>query len=243
MDLGLEGRVAVVTGAASGIGRACARALAGEGARVALLDVDDRARELDGLFVRVDVTVPEQVRAAVETVGDRFGGVDVVVGCAGISGPFGLHVDEIDPADFARVLAVNVTGNFLLVKYCLPMLKRAEAPAIVFLASDAAYVAAPGMVPYNASKGAVAMLTRALAVDLSEHGIRANCVCPSIVDTPMSRGDLRLPDGFDGVGYPVQRPEDVARSVLYLASRASAPVNGAALISDFGYMARSGYPA
>lgn len=110
------------------------------------------------------------------------------------------------------------------------------------LASDSSFVAAPGMVAYNASKGAVLQLVRALSVDLGPRGIRVNCVCPSVVDTPMARADLG-DAALDHADFPVQRPADVAAHVLYLASPISRPVNGTALVSDFGYLARSSFPA
>ncbi|WP_223694995.1 SDR family NAD(P)-dependent oxidoreductase [Leifsonia poae] len=251
MELRLSTAVAVVTGAASGIGRACARALIGEGARVGLIDRDEAAgsalaEELgpDALFVAADVTDEGGMRSAVDTIARRFDGLDIVVGCAGISGPFGRPVDEIALADWNAVLAVNVTGPFLIVKHALRHLRRSSMPAVVLLASDSSFVAAPGMVPYNASKGAVLQLTRALSVDLAIDGVRVNCVCPSVVDTPMARADLGIgPNGFAAADFPVQTPDEVARHVLYLASPASRPVNGQALVSDFGYLARSSFPA
>ncbi|GAA0421901.1 SDR family NAD(P)-dependent oxidoreductase [Leifsonia naganoensis] len=255
MELGLAGLSVIVTGAASGIGRATALAFAREGARVALLDRDEaglrtlqaelRASGIDSaVTLPVDVTDESSVRSAVGEAAAALDGVDVVVACAGVSGPFGSPVDEIALEAWNAVLAVNVTGPFLLVKHALPHLRRSEAPAIVLLASDSSFVAAPGMVPYNASKGAVLQLMRALSVDLAADGVRVNAVCPSIVDTPMARADLGVePGGFAGADFPVQTAEEVARHVLYLASTASRPVNGHALVSDFGYLARSSFPA
>lgn len=251
MDLGLTSTVAVVTGAASGIGQACARALLAEGARVGLIDRDRAAGEAlaaelgpRAAFVAADVTDEGALSDAIDALAERFGGVEVVVCCAGISGPFGTPIDEIALAEWNAVLAVNATGAFLTVKHALRHLRAAASPAVVLLASDSSFVAAPGMVPYNASKGAVLQLTRALSVDLAADGIRVNCVCPSVVDTPMARADLQLDDaGLRDAGFPVQSPDEVARHVLYLASPASRPVNGQALVSDFGYLARSSFPA
>lgn len=253
MDLRLRGRVALVTGGASGIGAACALALAGEGAAVGVLDRNASAGEtlvaglradhaVRTIFLEADVTSEEDMRSASDRLAEEFGGIDVVVGAAGISGPFGKDITEIDAADFDAVLAVNVRGQFLLAKHTADHLARAEHPAMVLIASDSSFVAAPGMVPYNASKGAVLQLTRALAVDLAGRGIRVNCVCPSVVDTPMARVDLGVAD-FDGVGFPVQTADQVASHVLYLASPVSAPVNGTSVVSDFGYLARSSFPA
>lgn len=254
MELGLKETVVVITGAASGIGRACAVAFAAEGARLGLLDRDDeglqttdsRVRELGCAVVTAtaDVTDEESVRSGINTVAEALGGISVLVGCAGVSGAFGLAPDEISLAEWSRVLEVNVTGAFLVAKHALPYLRRAEQAAIVWIGSDSGVVAAPGMLAYNASKGAIVQFTRALAVDLSGTQIRVNTVCPSIVDTPMARADLGLAEvGFDGVDYPVQTADEVARHVLYLSSAASRPVNGSVLMSDFGFHARSGFPA
>jgi NAD(P)-dependent dehydrogenase (short-subunit alcohol dehydrogenase family) len=255
MDLQLEGKAVVVSGAASGIGRACAWAFAAEGARLGLLDIDiERGQALkaeltDALgaevaFIATDVTAEPEVAAALDSVAARYDGLDALVACAGISGPFGASIDEIAVEQWDAVMAVNVRGPFLLVKHARRYLAAAPAPVVILLGSDSSFVAAPGMVPYNASKGAVLQLARALSVDLADQGIRVNCVCPSVVDTPMARADLGAgSDGFADAGFPVQSPAQVANHVLYLASTASAPVNGTSLVSDFGYLCRSSFPA
>ncbi|GAA3132748.1 SDR family NAD(P)-dependent oxidoreductase [Streptosporangium carneum] len=235
MDLGLSGRSVLVTGGASGIGRATVDAFLAEGAVVTVLDRARKPADLDVAWVQGDVTDEEAVRSAVPPR------LDVAVGCAGISGPMGKNAREIDQADFARTVEVNLTGQFLLAKHAAPALAASTAPSIVFVASDSSFVAAPGMAAYCASKGGVLMLTKALAVDFQPDGIRVNCVCPSIVDTPMARGDLG--DAFDELDCPVLRPEDVARSILYLASPASRGVNGTAQVLDFGGLATSTFPA
>lgn len=247
---------AVVTGAAGGIGRAVALALSAEGASLVLVDRDaavaDVADEIVALgreaaYEHGDVTDETVLEAAMARAADRFGGVDVVVCCAGISGPFGAAIDDIAARDVTQVLAVNVLGPFLAVKHAAKHLRRSTRASVVLLASDSSFVAAPGMVPYNASKGAVLQLTRALSVDLTGDGIRVNCVCPSVVDTAMARADLgfAMTDemAFADAGYPVQSAGDVARHVLYLAAPASYPINGQSVVSDFGYLARSSFPA
>ncbi|WP_328608946.1 SDR family oxidoreductase [Amycolatopsis sp. NBC_00345] len=238
MRTDLAGRAVLVTGAASGIGLACARAFLTEGARVGLVDREPPpVLEGDVVAVRADVTDEPGLAAAVDAVARQFGGLDVVVGCAGVSGPVGKPLAGTTAAEVAAVLAVNVTGQFLLVKHALPWL--AEGGAVVLLGSDSAFTAAPGMAPYCASKGAVVALTRALAVELP--GVRVNCVCPSVVDTPMARADLGAV--LDSPAFPVQSADDVARQVLFLASPASRPVNGQALLADFGMSGRSAFPA
>lgn len=232
MRTDLAGKAVLVTGGASGIGLACARAFRAEGARVAVLD-----RAPGPGVVPADVTDEPALAAAINGVAGEFGGLDVVVGCAGISGPVGKPLAETTAAEVAAVFAVNVTGQFLLVKHALPHLS--DGAAVVLFGSDSAFTAAPGMVPYCASKGAVVAMTRAFAVEVP--GIRVNCVCPSVVDTPMARGDLG--DVLDDPAFPVQDPGDVARQVLFLASPASRPVNGQALLADFGMSARSAFPA
>lgn len=245
MELGLEGRSALVTGAAGGIGRAVVEALAAEGARVAALDrevTDASAAALGAaLALEADVTDETQVEASVAAAVSRFGGVDLVVGCAGVSGPVGTTLDETSLADWQRVFAVNVTGAFLVLKHALPALRRSPAPAVVFVASDSALVAAPGMAPYCASKAALVQLARAVSVE--NPGVRVNAVCPSIVDTPMSRGDLGLESGFADTSYPVQTAADVAAEIAFLCSSRARAIDAAVLVSDFGYTARSGFPA
>ena len=255
MDLQLHDRTALITGAGSGIGRATARALAGEGVRVALLDRDSAALRgtaalvrdavpdaAEAVLVLADVTDEEQVRAGVLRAVDGLGGLDHVVCCAGISGPVGSSIEDTDLAAWNAVLAVNVTGPFLVLKHALPALRVAVRASVVLLASDSAVVASPGMAPYCASKAALVQFGRALSVDLLGTGIRVNSIAPSVVDTPMSRGDLGEA-ALDEPGFPVQTADEVAAHVAYLLSPHAGAVNGTTLLSDFGYTARSGFPA
>ncbi|RFC62231.1 SDR family oxidoreductase [Fulvimarina endophytica] len=249
MDMQLAGRVAVITGGASGIGLACARAMAEEGAKVVILDRDGAGQEVakaleaqghDAVFVQADITSEPQVEAAMRQTMDLYGRLDMLVGCAGISGPVGRTLRDISAEDWDRVMAINVRGNFLAAKHALPLLEESDAASIVFLASDAALVAFEGMTPYCTSKGALLMLAKGLSVD--HPAVRVNCLCPGVVDTPMSRADLGRPQGFAGLSLPVMQADQIARHAVFLASPVSAPINGTALVSDFGYVARSSLP-
>lgn len=248
MDLRLDGTTALITGAASGIGRATALALAAEGVRVALLDRDGAALAevaggcADAVVLVADVTDEIQVAAAVDKAVDALGALDAVVCCAGVSGPMGSPIDEISLAEWNAVFAVNVTGAFLVVSSALPALRGAGAASVVLIASDSAFIASEGMVPYCASKAALVQFGRALSVDLADDGIRVNMVAPSIVDTPMSRGDLG-DEPFAAPSFPVQTADEVASHAVYLVSPRSRAINGTTIVSDFGYSARSGFPA
>ncbi|MBN9174115.1 MAG: SDR family oxidoreductase [Microbacterium sp.] len=246
MDLGLRDRVALVTGGASGIGRACVHALLDEGARVAIVDrAADGARVAQELaaagrdvrFFRAELTDEDAVRAAVDAAASSFGRLDSVLGCAGISGPVGEPLGTVAVDDWDRVMSVNVRGNFLVTKHSLPFLSASDVATIVYIASDSAFVAFEGMGPYSVSKSAVAMLAKAVSVD--HPAVRSNALCPGIVDTPMSRKDLGRPTGFAGTGLPVMAPEQIARHAIFLASPVSAPINATTLASDFGYLARA----
>ncbi|MDQ4214590.1 SDR family oxidoreductase [Microbacterium capsulatum] len=248
MELELQGRTALVTGAASGIGRAVARALAAEGVRVALLDRD--AAGLAGtaalcpgsVAVVADVTDEGSVAAGVDRAIDVLGALHTVVCCAGISGPVGSGIEQTSLSAWQAVFAVNVTGAFLVLRRALPALRKAPAASVVLVASDSAYVASPGMAAYCASKAALVQFGRALSVDLAGDDVRVTTVSPSIVDTPMSRGDLG-DDAFAARSFPVQSADEVAAHVVYLASPRAAAVNGSGILSDFGFSARSGFPA
>lgn len=249
MDLHLSDLVVLVTRGASGIGLACVEAALAEGANVAIADRNPRGVELadslsrdghDVVFTQADLSIEPDVRRCVKETLDRFGRIDVVIACAGVSGPAGVSTEHITVEQWDQVTAVNVRGNFLLVKHTVPHLRQSGAAAMVFLASDSAMVAFEGMVPYTTSKGALLMLTKALSV---EHpGIRVNCLSPSVVDTPMSRTDLGRQDGFVEANLPVMHPQHVAALALFLASPASAPINGTSLLADHGYLARSAQP-
>lgn len=248
MDLRLSGTTALVTGAASGIGRAVALALAADGVRVAVLDRDAPGARATAdrcpgaVLVAADVTDEADVRVAVATAIAGLGGLDAVVCCAGVSGAIGSGIEQTSLAEWETVFAVNVTGPFLVLKHALPALRASAAPSVVVISSDSALVASPGMAPYCASKAALMQFARALSVDLAGDGIRVNTVAPSIVDTPMSRDDLGAVGGFGDAGFPVQTPDEVAAHVSYLVSPCSRAINGTTILSDFGYTARSGFP-
>ncbi|KQP23417.1 SDR family NAD(P)-dependent oxidoreductase [Pseudorhodoferax sp. Leaf267] len=231
----LAGRKLVVTGAASGIGKATARLLAQEGARLALLDLDAAgvqrtAAETGGCGLVVDISDEGGVDQAIDAAAAFLGGIDGVVNAAGIMtiGPVG----ETPVGVWRKTLEVNLTGTYMVTRSCLRFMAAESAGSVVNIASAAGLLPnAPGLTAYAASKGGVVNLTRALAAELAPK-IRANCVCPGMVDTPMA-------DGFRAnVGnYALKRvadPLEIARVVLFLTSAESSYVTGATLAADGG---------
>jgi NAD(P)-dependent dehydrogenase (short-subunit alcohol dehydrogenase family) len=235
MPLRLEGRRILITGAASGIGRRTAALFAAEGAAIVLLDLNrdglaQIARESGGLAVETDVTQEASVARAVEQGAAAMGGLDGIVNAAGIV----LHgsVLEVGVAAWQRVIDVNLTGTYIVVRCCLPWLVKATFATIVNIASGQGLVPnTPNMTAYAASKGGVVNLTRALAAELAP-AIRVNSVCPGMVDTPMTAGLAR-----DVGRYAMNRIADsleIAQTILFLTSAESSFVTGAALAVDGG---------
>jgi 2-keto-3-deoxy-L-fuconate dehydrogenase len=236
-----DGLVAIVTGGASGIGKATAAALLRRGARVAVLDRDTSGADPDASAYVCDVTDRGSVEAAVDAVVHDLGRLDVVVSNAGI-GAAGTVADN-DDAEWARVLDVNVVGMARVAAAALPHLRRSPAAAIVNTASIAAKNGLPQRALYSASKGAVLSLTYAMAVDHLREGIRVNCVCPGTADTPWvgrllnAAADPAAERAALEARQPHGRlvaPEEIANAIAYLASPLSASTTGVALDVDGG---------
>ncbi len=231
-----DGLTAVVTGGASGIGAAAAQVLASRGAKVAVLDVKPGD---DG--IRCDVSSDDEVRAAVDAVVERFGGIDVLVNNAGI-GAAG-DVTANDDAEWHRVLDVNVVGMARVTRAALPHLRRSTAAAVVNTCSIAAWQGLPNRALYSASKGAVLALTLAMATDHLDDGIRINCVCPGTADTPWVQRLLDAADdpAAERAALAARQPmgrlvtaDEVAHAIAYLASPLSGSTTGTALAVDGG---------
>lgn len=250
--LSLEGRVALVTGAAGGIGQATARCLREAGARVALLDLKDPGdlpRELDpsgdaALFVRADVTDMGSCRAAVDAVRDRWGRLDILFNNAGIIRR--RTVVELEEAEWDRVMAVNVKSVYILSHLAIPLMRAGGGGSIINSGSGWGLVGGPRAAAYCASKAAVLNLTRAMAIDHGPDNIRVNAVCPGDTDTPMLRQEAReLGENVDAflrsaAARPLARlgqPLDVAHAVWFLASDWASWVTGATLVVDGGGLA------
>jgi NAD(P)-dependent dehydrogenase (short-subunit alcohol dehydrogenase family) len=230
----LRDRRILITGAASGIGRRTALLFAAEGAALTLLDrtaeaLADIAAETNGLAVGADVTDEASVTQALTQGADAMGGIDGVVNAAGIlvRGP----VADVSVADFRRVIDVNLTGIYVVVRCALPFLSQAGAATIVNIASGQGLLPnGPEMTAYAASKGGVVNLTRALAAELAP--IRVNSVCPGMVNTPMTHGGQG-----DVTPYALKRvadPLEIAQALLFLTSAESSFITGAALAVDGG---------
>jgi NAD(P)-dependent dehydrogenase (short-subunit alcohol dehydrogenase family) len=241
-------RVALVTGAGSGIGLACVERLASHGLRVAALDVDARAAEACGarfgaLPVTADVSEEGEVVAAVDRVLLELGQIDVAANVAGITGSRAAAECHVTPVgEWTRVIAVNLTGPFLVCRAVLPHMLARGAGVIVNVASVAGLVAFPGRCAYTASKGGVVQLTRSIAADYAARGIRANAICPGIVDTPMTRWRLedpelgpqalaRIPQGR------VAKPQEIAEVVGLLATGTMPYANGSTIVLDGAFSA------
>ena len=250
----LAGKVALITGGGTGIGRACAKMFAYEGARVALAGrrlepLELAATEItsaggEALAVQCDVTNCAQVAGAIRAIVERFKGLTTVVNNAGAL--LVATVEETSDEDWARVISANLTGTFQVSRAALPELRRSGGGAIINIASVLGLVAMKQRAAYSASKGGVVALTKAMALDHAADNIRVNCICPAIVETELVRGlfahqpdpdaALRarlatLPLGRLG------RSEDVAHMAVYLASEESSWLTGAALPLDGGLTA------
>ncbi len=252
--LSLEGKVAMVTGAASGIGRATAWRLAEAGAAVALLDIDEAggrqaAREIldsgaRARFFRCDVTSAEECRAATWAVKEAFGRIDILVNNAGVMRR--KTVVELEEAEWDLVLAVNLKAVYLLSQQVIPIMASGGGGSIINIGSGWGLVGGPRAAAYCAAKGGVVNLTRAMAIDHGPQGIRVNCICPGDTDTPLLRDEARqlgVPEE-DFLARAAARPLgrlgstlDIANAVLYLASDLSAWVTGTAVVVDGGGLA------
>ncbi|MGD0574516.1 MAG: SDR family oxidoreductase [Anaerolineales bacterium] len=245
----LEGMIAVVTGAASGIGRATAELFAREGGEVWVLDRDEEKGRLvaggiqesgaQGYFLRVDISDPAQVQKAAEVLTSQSGRVDTLCNCAGI-GMRSLPVTQLPIEAWDQILNINLRGTYLVAKFIIPLM-LARGGSIVNVASMAGLVAWTRNAPaYSASKGGVIALTRAMAVDYAAEGIRVNCICPGVIRTPLTERRLSEPEyrahmiqqtPLGRIGEPLE----VAYAALYLASHESSFVTGHALVVDGGW--------
>lgn len=251
----VKGKVCIVTGAALGIGYACAKRLVEEGARVALFDLHDDegaalARELGDAagYWRVDVSDEAAVAAAVAQVVERFGALHVLVNNAGIAG-VSKPTHEVTVEEWERVQAVNVRGVFLCTKHSIPHMQRAGHGSIINLSSIYGLVGAADVPPYHASKGAVRLMSKTDAMYYAPDRIRVNSIHPGYIRTPMVENHLRSTGATDleaacaevGRLHPLGHmgePDDIAWAVVYLASDESKFITGSELVIDGGYTAR-----
>jgi NAD(P)-dependent dehydrogenase (short-subunit alcohol dehydrogenase family) len=246
-DLDFMGKTVLITGAATGIGRATALTFAAHGAAVVIGDVDPRAEETvaaivadggTGMFLKTDVSKADQVEALVAHAVERHGSLDVAFNNAGILPPT-APLDEQSEEDWNRIISVDVTGVFLSLKYELAEMAKSGAGAIINTASVAGLRADPGMAPYVAAKHAVVGLTKAAALDYAGTRIRVNAIAPGLVRTPMTERWLNDPKMRELVlaDSPIRRaldPEEIAGTVLFLASGMASAITGAIYPVDGG---------
>lgn len=243
----LEGRSAVITGAASGIGLATARRLAAEGAKVVVADICDDATgqpiadELGGIFVRTDVTSADQVQELYARTKEAYGSVDIAFNNAGISPPEDASILDTDIDAWRKVQEVNLTSVFYCCKYVLPYMLEQGRGSIINTASFVAVMgAATSQISYSASKGGVLTMSRELAVEFARAGIRVNALCPGPVNTPLLQ-ELFAADPEKAqrrmVHVPMGRfaePEEMAAAVAFLASDDSSFITGVEFLVDGG---------
>lgn len=247
----LDGKVGIITGAASGIGAACARVLSREGAKLVLTDLDDAAgqslaKQTGGIYLHHDVTDEAGWPAVIAAAETRFGGLHILVANAGI-GIMGPAID-MSLADWRRQMAINVDGVFLTVKYGIPLMRRSGGGSIMMMSSVAGLRGSAGLAGYSATKGAVRLFAKSIALECAaaRDNIRVNSVHPGIIDTPIWG---KLPPGANAPLDPNRiaemtvplgkagQAEDIANGVLFLCSHASSHMTGSELVIDGGITA------
>jgi len=252
----LAGKVAIVTGAGSGIGRASAIAFAREGAKVVVADRNETAAEetvteILGLgrvahLAVVDITREKDVEEMVGATVARWSTIDILFNNAGVV--LVRPIEEMTEDEWDKVMAVNVKAAFLATKHVVPIMRRNGGGSILNTGSIASFTGQVGTPAYSASKGAIALLTKSLALDLGRDRIRVNCICPGITDTPMLRehlghgeeGEERIRTRLSRVPLgEILQPGDVARAALYLVSEDSAGITGVLHVVDGGLLAAS----
>jgi NAD(P)-dependent dehydrogenase (short-subunit alcohol dehydrogenase family) len=247
----LQDKVAIVTGGASGIGRATCVLFAREGAKVVVADLGEESgrRVVEEIaaaggtasFVRADVSRSEDVRRMIETTVEKHGRLDVLFNNAGIEGPM-RKIADYDEDDWAKVIAIDLTAVFLGMKHAIPQMVRQGGGVILSTASVAGMVGFPGSAAYGAAKAGVIQLTRLAALEYASKNVRVNCICPGIIVTPMAERVMGgKPEEFTAKVQNAARcgkPEDIANAALFLASDESSFATGAPFVIDGGYVAR-----
>jgi len=250
----LKRQVAVITGAAAGIGAATAELFAEEGASVVLLDIDAAGEAVAGhirdrggaaAFVRADISKEEDVGRAIEQAEQTYGCIDILINNAAV---FVLKGLEATPAEWHQSLDVNIVGTALVSRYAAVAMKKTGGGAIVNLASISSFVAQPHFITYSATKAALVQMTRNMALDLAPDNIRVNCVCPGTIrtaatdrhmaQTGMTEADFIAENAPLHLLNRVGQPREVAYAILFLASDEASFITAASLMVDGGYVAR-----
>jgi NAD(P)-dependent dehydrogenase (short-subunit alcohol dehydrogenase family) len=252
-------QVAIVTGAANGIGEATARLFAQNDYAVAVIDIADRVEQVaaeikseggECLFVKGDVSNEAHVKAFVDQVMGIYGRIDALINNAGIV--VVKPLEEIDWTDFRRVVDVNLGGIFLFCKHVLPIMKKQASGAIVNMGSVSGHVGQTDHTIYGATKGAIIAFTRAIAWEVAKHNIRVDSISPGSVDTPMLRSDIELESRRTGIPFETVKkereaeqafnrwadPKEIAEAIYFLASEKASFITGTDLLVDCGWVAK-----
>lgn len=252
MKLDFTGKVAIVTGAARGIGRAAAEAFAESGAKVIVGDIDEKegkkvASEMDGeaRFIKLDVSDSESVQNLVSEVKDLYGKIDILVNNAGIF--YTEDIVDTPEEEWDKLMGVNLRGAYLCCHYIVPEMIEQQSGVVVNIASEAGIVGIGGQVAYNVSKAGLISMTKSMAVDFAEDGIRVNAVCPGTTETPLFLNALDEADNpeelrrtYEGI-RPLNRlgdPDEIAAAILAMASEELGYATGSILSIDGGYTAQ-----
>jgi len=247
----MDGKIALVTGAAMGMGRTHAETLAREGATVVLTDIDDATGEGTAEAIRQaggsadymhhNVASEEEWKSVIDTTVAKYGKINVLVNNAGIL--ILKPVDQTETSEWDKIFDINVKGTFFGIKHVLPAMQKAGGGSIVNISSIYGLIGAPSAAAYEASKGAVRLLTKATAIDYAPHKIRVNSVHPGVIDTPMTKDLLADPDvkqailGTTILDRPAQ-PQEISNAVLFLASDEASFMTGSEMVVDGGYTAQ-----